>query len=318
MSPADTPLFPEAASSFAGDVDALYFFLVGVSAFFSLLIAGLVIYFAIRYRRRHPREIGTRVEGGMLLEIVWSVIPLGLSMVMFLWGASVFFHLVRPPRNTLDIYVVAKQWMWKFQHTDGRQEINELHLPVNRAVKLTMTSQDVIHDLFIPAFRTKTDVLPGRYTTIWFEATKPGRYRLFCAEYCGTQHSGMGGFVVVMEPAAYQAWLSGGAGQVSLADAGAKLFGELACNTCHLPDSQGRGPILNGLFGKPVTLEGGEMVVFDEAYIRESILNPQAKITAGYQANMPTFQGLISEEGLLQLIEYIKTLGAAGQAGTRP
>jgi cytochrome c oxidase subunit 2 len=205
--------------------------------------------------------------------------------------------------------------MWKFQHADGRQEINELHVPVNRAVKLTMTSQDVIHDLFVPAFRTKADVIPGRYTTLWFEATRPGRYRMFCAEYCGTQHSGMGGFVNVLEPAEYQAWLSGGAGQGSLAEAGARLFGDLACNTCHLAGSAGRGPILEGLFGKEVKLASGDTVVFDEAYIRESILNPQAKITAGYQPVMPTFQGLVSEEGLLQLIEHIKSLGVTTPAG---
>jgi cytochrome c oxidase subunit 2 len=316
MPSASTPLFPEVASTFAGDVDALYLFLVGLSAFFSLLIAGLVIYFAVRYRRRHPREIGVR-EGGstMALEVAWSVIPLVISLGIFVWGAAVYFELVRVPANTLDIYVVGKQWMWKFQHADGRQEINELHVPVNRAVKLTMTSQDVIHDLFVPSFRTKADVIPGRYTTLWFEATRPGRYHLFCAEYCGTQHSGMVGWVYVLEPAEYQAWLSGGAGQGSLAEAGARLFGELACNTCHLPDSAGRGPILDGLFGKDVRLASGDTVAVDEAYLRESILNPQAKITAGYQPIMPAFQGLISEEGLLQLIEHIKASAATTPAG---
>jgi cytochrome c oxidase subunit 2 len=316
MQSGSAPLFPEGASTFAGDVDALYLFLVGLSAFFSLLIAGLVIYFAIRYRRRHPREIGAgEGAGATALEVTWSVIPLVISMGIFAWGAAVFFEIVRVPPGTLDIYVVGKQWMWKFQHADGRQEINELHVPVNRAVKLTMTSQDVIHDLFFPAFRTKADVIPGRYTTLWFEATKPGRYRMFCAEYCGTQHSGMVGFVNVLEPAAYQAWLGGGAGQVSLAEAGGRLFGELACNTCHLADSDGRGPILHGLFGTTVKLASGDTVAFDEAYIRESILNPQAKITAGFQPVMPTFQGLISEEGLLQLIEYVKSLGPASAAG---
>jgi cytochrome c oxidase subunit 2 len=219
--------------------------------------------------------------------------------------------MARPPDETLNVYVVAKQWMWKFQHLDGQREINELHVPVGRDVKLITTSEDVIHDLFIPAFRVKADVIPGRYVSIWFRATKPGRYHLFCAEYCGTKHSGMTGQVVVMDPAEYQAWLSGGASEGSLSSAGQKLFADLACNTCHRPDAQGRGPVLDGLFGKTVTLASGETVPVDEAYLRQSILLPSAAITAGYQPIMPTFQGLVSEEQLLQLIEYIKSLTAA-------
>jgi len=214
----------------------------------------------------------------------------------------------RPPDETLNIYVVGKQWMWKFQHLDGQREINELHVPVGRAVKLIMTSEDVIHDVFVPAFRVKADVLPGRYTSIWFQATTPGRYQLFCAEYCGTKHSGMTGQVVVMDPTEYQAWLSGGTAEGSLASAGEKLFQDLACTTCHRADAQGRGPVLVGLFGKTQNLEGGGSVVVDEAYVRESILMPGARITAGFQPIMPAFQGLINEEQLLQLIEYVKSL----------
>ena len=306
------PLFPEQASSFAGDVDALYFFLIAVSAFFSLLIALLVIFFAIRYRRRAPDEIGAGITGSMQLELLWTIIPLGITMVMFGWGAWVYFELNRPPDDAMEIYVVGKQWMWKFQHPDGQREINELHVPVGRPVKLTDDAEDVIHSFFVPAFRVKLDVVPGRFTTIWFEATKPGRYHLFCAEYCGTRHSGMIGWVVVMEPAEFEAWLSGGAGEGSLASRGQKLFNDLACETCHMPDSKGRGPVLDGLFGKNVQLQGGQTVVADEDYIRESIVNPQAKIVAGYQPLMPTFQGQISEEGLLQLIAYIKSLGPSG------
>ena len=302
------PLFPEAASSMAGRVDALYFFLVGITAFFSLLIAGLIVYYAVKYRRRSPRSIGTTIHGGLALEIAWTVIPLLITMVIFVWGASIFFAMTHPPAETLNIYVVGKQWMWKFQHLDGQREINELHVPLGRDVKLIATSEDVIHDVFVPAFRIKADVIPGRYVSIWFRATKPGRYHLFCAEYCGTKHSGMIGEVIVMEPAEYQTWLSGGAQGGSLADAGQKLFNELACNTCHRPDAQGRGPVLDGLLGKAVSLQSGETVVADEAYLRESILNPSAKITAGYQPIMPTFQGLVSEEQLLQLIEYVKSL----------
>ena len=292
----------------AGRVDALYFFLVAIAAFFSLLIAGLIVYYAVKYRRRAPDAVGTVVHGGIVLEIAWTVIPLLISMVIFVWGASVFFAMSRPPEETMNVYVVGKQWMWKFQHLDGEREINELHVPVGRAVKLIMTSEDVIHDVFVPAFRVKADVLPGRYTRIWFQPTKPGRYHLFCAEYCGTRHSGMIGEVVVMEPSDYQAWLSGGAPEGSLASAGEKLFADLACNTCHRPEAQSRGPVLQGLFGKTVTLQTGETVVADEAYIRESILNPSAKVTAGFQPIMPTFQGLVSEEQLLELIEYVKSL----------
>jgi cytochrome c oxidase subunit 2 len=303
-----TPLFPQQASTMAARVDNLYFFLLAVSVFFSLLIAGLIVFYAIRYRRRTPNAVGTNIHGGLWLEVTWSVIPLLISMVIFVWGASVFFAMASPPEETLNIYVVGKQWMWKFQHLDGQREINELHVPVGRSVKLIMTSEDVIHDVFVPAFRVKADVLPGRYTHLWFQATTPGRYHLFCAEYCGTRHSGMTGEVVVMEPTEYQAWLSGGSGEGSLASAGEKLFQDLACNTCHRPDAQGRGPVLQGLFGKTQVLLSGESVVVDEAYVRESILNPGARITAGFQPIMPAFQGLVSEEQLLQLIEYVKSL----------
>jgi cytochrome c oxidase subunit II len=303
-----TPLFPDSASTMAGRVDALYFFLIAVAAFFSVLIAGLIVYYAVKYRRRSPDSVGEVIVGGLVLEITWTVVPLLITMVIFVWGASVYFAMAHPPDETLNVYVVGKQWMWKFQHLDGQREINELHVPVGRAVKLIATSEDVIHDVFMPEFRVKADVLPGRYTNIWFQATKPGRFHLFCAEYCGTRHSGMIGQIVVMEPNDYQAWLSGGAPEGSLASAGEKLFADLACNTCHRPDAQGRGPVLQGLFGKTVTLQSGETAVVDEAYVRESILLPSAKITAGYQPIMPTFQGLVSEEQLLELIEYVKSL----------
>ena len=308
-----TPLFPQQASTMAARVDALYFFLIAVSTFFSALIAGLIVYYAVKYRRRSPDAIGVSIHGGLALELTWTIVPFMITMVIFVWGASVFFAMSRPPDETLNIYVVVKQWMWKFQHLDGQREINELHVPVGRAVKLIMTSEDVIHDVFVPAFRIKADVLPGRYTNIWFQATTPGRYHLFCAEYCGTRHSGMTGEVVVMEPTEYQAWLSGGSGEGSLASAGEKLFQDLACNTCHRSDTQGRGPILQGLFGKTQTLQSGETIVVDEAYLRESILNPAAKITANFQPIMPAFQGLVSEEQLLQLIEYLKALQTASK-----
>jgi cytochrome c oxidase subunit II len=312
------PLFPESASTMSSRVDALYFFLIGVSAFFAILIAGLIVYYAVKYRRRSPDAVGTNIHGGLALELTWTIVPFLITMVIFVWGASVFFAMSHPPAETLNVYVVGKQWMWKFQHLDGQREINELHVPVGRAVKLIMTSEDVIHDVFVPAFRVKADVLPGRYTNIWFQPTKPGRYHLFCAEYCGTRHSGMIGEVVVMEPTDYQAWLGGGTSEGSLASAGEKLFQDLACNTCHRPDAQGRGPVLQGLFGKTQTLQSGEKIVVDEAYVRESILNPGAKITAGFQPIMPAFQGLVTEEQLLELVEYVKSLQTQPQGGPAP
>jgi cytochrome c oxidase subunit II len=312
-----TPLFPESASTIASRVDNLYFFLLAVSAFFALLIAGLIVYCAIRFHRQRPDQVGAQIHGSMALEIGWTVVPLMITMVIFVWGTSVYLAMAHAPEETLNIYVVGKQWMWKFQHLDGQREINELHVPVGRAVKLITTSEDVIHDFFVPAFRIKADVIPGRYVTIWFHATRPGRYRIFCAEYCGTKHSGMTGEVVVMDPAEYQTWLSGGQPEGSLASAGAKLFQDLACNTCHRPDAQGRGPVLEGLFGKTVTLQSGETVTVDEAYIRESILQPAAKVAQGFQPIMPTFQGLVSEEQLLELIEYVKSLQALPQVQTR-
>ncbi len=302
------PLFPEQASTFAPEVDHLLYFLLAVSVFFTLLIFGAIFYFAIRYHRRSEAELPGVVHGGLTLEILWTVIPFGLTMVMFTWGASLFFNESRPPSDALQIYVVGKQWMWKLQHMEGRREINELHIPLGRAVRLTMTSEDVIHSFFVPAFRTKQDVVPGRYSTTWFKPTKPGKYHLFCAEYCGMSHSGMIGWVYVMEPRDYQDWLGGGAGTEPLAESGQKLFQDLACGNCHKPDASGRCPSLVGLFGKNVQLAGGAIVKADEAYIRESILQPAAKVVAGYQPVMPTFQGLVTEEGVLQLVEYIKSL----------
>jgi cytochrome c oxidase subunit II len=312
------PLFPDSASTMAPRVDALYFFLLGVAGFFSLLIAGLIVYYAIKYHRKSAGQVGAPIHGGMLLEIGWTVGPLLITMVIFVWGASVYYAMARPPDETLNVYVVGKQWMWKFQHLDGQREINELHVPVGRSVKLIMTSEDVIHDFFVPAFRVKADVVPGRYVSLWFHATKPGSYRLFCAEYCGTRHSGMIGQVVVMDPSEYQAWLSGGLAEGSLASAGAKLFQDLACNTCHRPDAQGRGPVLDGLFGKTVQLQGGQTVTVDEAYVRESILHPTARVASGFQPIMPTFQGIVSEEQLLELVEYVKSLKAAAPGQGQP
>jgi cytochrome c oxidase subunit 2 len=308
------PLFPETASTIAEEVDALYFFLVGLAGFFGILIATLIVTFAVIFRRRHADEVGAQVHGGLLLEIGWTVIPFLITLFIFFWGARVYFAMANPPQETINIYVVGKQWMWKVQHTAGQREINELHVPVGRPVKLIMTSEDVIHNFSVPAFRVKADVIPGRFVQMWFEPTKPGTYQIFCAEYCGTQHSRMTGSVVVMEPNAYQTWLSGGAAEGSLASIGEKLFADLACNTCHRPDSRGRGPVLGNIFGGPVQLHDGSIVTADENYVRESILQPASRVTAGFQPVMPAFQGLISEEQLLALIEYVKSLSSQPQA----
>jgi len=306
--------FPEGASTTAGSVDALYFFLVAVSLFFGVLIAVLLALFAIRFRRRSEDERPAEIHGSLALELTWTLIPAGIVLVIFLWSAEVFFTLHRVPKDAMQIHVVGKRWMWKLQHLTGQREINELHVPVGVPVKLTLTSEDVIHSFFVPVFRIKKDAVPGRYNTIWFQATKPGRYHLFCAEYCGTKHSGMIGWIYVMEPAQFQAWLAGGTGTMSLASAGEKLFNDLACVTCHRADTGARGPALDGLFGRPVTLANGGAVNADEGYLRESIVQPSAKIVQGYQPIMPTFQGLVTEEQIVQLIAYIQTLQGGEQA----
>jgi cytochrome c oxidase subunit 2 len=312
------PFFPEQASTVAGEVDALYIFLWTLTIVMSLLITLGLIYFVLKYRRRAPDEIPRPVEGSMKLEMIWIIIPFLVVMVIFVWGAKVYFSMTRQPSEALEIYVIGKQWMWKFQHPDGQREINELHVPIGRNVRLTMGTEDVIHSFFVPDFRVKQDVVPGRYTKLWFRPTKPGRYRLFCAEYCGTQHSGMIGWVVVLEPKDYQAWLSGGNVEGSLASTGQKLFQDQACHTCHRSDGQGRGPVLDNLFGKQVELADGTTVIADENYIRESIVNPRARIVAGFSPIMPTFQGRLSEEQLLQLIAYIRSLGAQQTPGAAP
>jgi cytochrome c oxidase subunit 2 len=313
------PLFPEQASNFAPEVDNLYFFVTAVTAFVALLVVVLVIIFAVKYRDRTGEKVGAPIHGSVSLELAWTIIPFLVTMVIFAWATVVFFHMVRAPDQALEIYSTGKQWMWRFQHIDGQSEINELHVPVGRPVKVTFTSEDVLHSLYFPAFRVKADAIPGRYSSLWFTATKTGEYHLFCAEYCGTDHSGMIGKVVVMEPNDYQAWLSGGGG-LSMAARGEQLFQQLGCVSCHLTDGSGRGPSLAGKYGAQEILANGVAVAIDDTYVRESILTPQMKLVAGYQPLMPTFQGLVNEEGLMSLIEYIKSLPSAGQpaAATQP
>ena len=302
------PLFPEQASTFAWQVDYLYFLLLALSAFFAVAVVFFLVLFSFKYRRRSEDERPRPIEGSVALEVTWSIIPLILSLAVFSLGAGAFFRMYRAPENAIDIYVVGKQWMWKIQHPEGKREINELHVPVNQPVRLTLASEDVIHSFFIPAFRTKKAVVPGRYNTMWFDATKVGEYHLFCAEYCGTQHSGMVGRVVDMEQEEFLNWLSGGVSGETLVEAGARQFQQLGCETCHKESDQGRGPKLSGIYGHLVKLTTGQEVVADEDYLRNSILDPGSQVVGGYKPIMPTFQGQLSEETLLQIISYIRSL----------
>jgi cytochrome c oxidase subunit 2 len=312
-------LFPTQGSTLAGRVDNLYFFMLAVTLFFTVLVAALVVILAVKYRRRQVDEVGANIHGSTALEVIWTAIPLLIAMVMFVWGTSVYFALAKPPAEAMEVYIVGKRWMWKAHHLTGHREINQLHVPVGTPVKLLISSEDVIHSYYIPAFRQKIDAVPGKTTTMWFEASKTGTYQLFCAEYCGTQHSGMIGKVVAMEPREYQQWLAAGAPAGTLTSNGEQEFATLGCVTCHHDDGKGRGPSLAGVFGKSVQLANGSTVIADEAYLRESILNPQAKMVQGYQPLMPTYQGQISEDAVAALLAYIKSIekpGATPAAGT--
>jgi cytochrome c oxidase subunit 2 len=317
---AQMPLFPPTASVQAHEIDKLYFFLVAVSGVMTVLIFAAIILFAYKYRRDvNPKP--TQIEGSLRLELTWSILPFLIMLIMFWWGTDLFFANAEPPKDAMEIFVTGKQWMWKIQYPDGGREINALHVPVGQPVKLTMASEDVIHSFYVPAFRIKHDVVPGHYDTIWFTANKAGRYHLFCTEYCGTGHASMIGWVDVMDQRAYANWQSGGGAQGTLAEQGEKLFQQFGCSTCHLMDQQGRCPNLRGLYNKPVQLGDGRTVTADDAYIRESILDPNAKIVSGFEPNvMPIFKGQVSEEAVIQLIGYIKSLSPttpASQQGSQ-
>lgn len=307
-------LAPEQASTFAGPVDTLYWFLVGLSVFFTGLVFLLILYFAIKYRRRTDRVYVQHLPVSHRMEFTWMGLLLIAFLIIFAWGARLYaMMMLTAPANAIEVFALGKQWMWQFQHPGGQREIDELHVPVGHPVRMIMTSQDVIHSFYVPAFRVKMDVVPGRYTSLWFEATRPGVYHLFCAEYCGTAHSGMRGRVVVLPPAQYQEWLRGNRTTEPMASVGAQLIQKLGCDVCHGAGDQ--APSLAGVFGSSVALASGETVLADESYIRESILQPRAKIVAGYTPVMPTFQGQLSEEDLAQLVSYIKSLGTTPAGG---
>jgi len=305
----DLPFFPDRASTIALHVDYLIGFLMTVTTILSGTIFLLIFYFAIRYRRR--RHSAVQIQDNLKLELAWTAIPLGLIVIMFVWGARLFMANRQPPANAESIYVVGKQWMWTIEHAEGRREIDQLHVPAGKPIRLILASQDVIHDFFIPAFRVKQDVVPGRYTTLWFEANKTGEFHLYCSQYCGTQHSGMIGKVVVMKPAEFQEWLGGGT-ETSPVKAGAQLFQDFSCANCHEPGPRQRGPGLSGAFGKPVRLQSGETVIFDEAYMHESIIAPQAKVVEGYRPVMPSFRDQLSEDQIMDLIAYVRSLSSEG------
>src|ERR1700685_1362245 len=300
-------LFPPEASKIAPEMDALYFFMALVSLVGLTLVVLLILGFSILYsKNRHPKAI--QIEGSTILEATWTIIPLGLFLIMFVWGALLYFRIYTPPTNSMNIYVVGKQWMWKAEHPGGQHEINALHVPAGRPVQLTMFSQDVLHSFSIPDFRVKSEVIPGRYSSVWFNATTPGTYHIFCTQYCGTTHSAMIGEVTVLTPDDYEKWTANSTSGMSLAQNGERLFASMGCNACHSGNAAARRPSLAGVYGSKLKLANGSEVLVNDAYLRDAILNPSQHITAGYAPIMPTYQGQVSEDGLIDLVEYIKGL----------
>jgi cytochrome c oxidase subunit II len=305
----DFPLFPEQASTLAGWVDGVFFYALAITLFFTMLICVLILFFAIKYRRGSRADRSDPKTHNTTIEVIWIGIPLALALVLFFASTYLFYRMYQYPKDASEIYVLGKQWMWEIQHPEGRREINALHVPVGRPVRLTMTSQDVIHSFYIPAFRIKQDVIPGRYTSMWFQPTRTGVYHLFCAEYCGTLHSGMIGQVVVMEPSEYQEWFQSALAGESMAAEGERLFTRYGCNGCHGRNATVRAPLLNGVYGNAVPLSTGTVVTADERYVRDSILLPRSQVVAGYDPVMPTFEGHVNEGDLLKIISYIKSIG---------
>ncbi|MEP6754520.1 MAG: cytochrome c oxidase subunit II [Chthonomonadales bacterium] len=319
------PLMPDQASSFAAQSDLIYWALTLLTVAFTLIVFAALAFLAIRYRRGSKADRSRPLHGSHLLELGWTFPPLVLGLLMFVWSAKLFSTMYgRAPEGSEQIYVIGKQWMWHLQHMNGIRENNELHIPVGKPVKLTMISQDVIHSFFIPAFRIKRDVVPGVYTSIWFEPTRAGKYHLFCAEYCGTQHSEMGGWIYVEEPAEYQKWLASGGRRTAdtqplattMEAKGLQLYEQQGCGNCHDADGLSRGPSLAGLFGTTVKLKNGATAVADEAYIRKSILEPNDQIADKYQQRMPSYKGQITEEQILDLMAYIRSIGPRPSAST--
>ena len=309
---------PDSASNFANSVDNVILFVTVLSVFFFVLISAFLIGFSIKYRRKSENDETPYITGNELMEIIWTVIPSILLMVIFAWGYIEFKKLRTPPSDAMEVNVIAKQWLWQFDYYDGKKSLNELYVQQNRPVRMIMRSDDVLHSFFVPAFRVKMDVLPGRFTQLWFTPTKAGTFDLFCTEYCGSGHSSMLAKVNVLSPEAFARWERGDeledggtevASNVPPAERGQKLYSQRGCNACHSIDGvDGVGPTFKALFGKNEKLQDGSTVKVDENYLLESIYEPQAKLVEGYQPVMPAFKGILSEKETTAIIEYIKTL----------
>jgi cytochrome c oxidase subunit 2 len=307
---------PAQASTMASKVDALFYAVMGVTTAVAVAIFVTMIVFGIRYRSgsKAPRAEdvpAAQERARKRFELGWTLTPLLLFFAAFVWASRLYIERAQAPENAMAVFVVAKQWMWTTQHEGGQREIDELHVPLGQPVRLVMTSQDVIHSFFVPSFRVKQDVLPGRYTEIWFTPTQAGRFHLFCAEYCGTDHARMGGSVVVLEPAEFQQWLSAHGGGPDMASRGEALFRQYGCSGCHGLNASVHAPNLAGVYGKPVPLSDGTTVIADDRYIRDSILLPQKEIAAGYEPIMPSFAGQIGDEEIMDLTAYIRSLANA-------
>lgn len=309
------PFMPPAASNFAGEHDALFMTILALSVFFFAVTFFFVIYFALKYKKGSKADRSSPMYENLRMEALWIFIPTVLGLFIFAWGAKVYGDMRTPPKDAKEIFVIGKQWMWHIQHPNGVRENNTLHVPVDTDIKLTMIAQDVIHAFYIPAFRVQYMVVPGRYTNMWFRPTKVGKYHLFCNMYCGTQHSEMGGTVVVMGKREYADWLANnGQNRPNLTpeQAGEKLFNKIGCANCHgEKDLVPRAPTLAGIFNTTRTMNDGRRFVADETYIRESILRPAEKVTQNYGLTMPAYEKQITEEDVMNLLAYIR-------AGARP
>ncbi len=303
------PFWPPTASHYASQINILFGALLVIGALTAGLVFFLLLFFANKYRHGSNAVRHEQTKKTWRFEVSWTVATLLGFVGLAIWGANLFVHLYNPPADALQIFVVGKQWMWKAEHPGGQREINALHVPVGQDVRLVMASQDVIHSFFVPALRIKQDVVPGRYETMWFRADKVGRYHLFCAEYCGTDHAHMGGWIYVMNPRDFGNWLHAEGGQETLAAQGEQLFHRYGCSGCHEPGGTVRAPRLEGVFGGPVPLSDGSVVIADERYVRDSILDPKGQVAAGYDPVMPTFAGQINEDDLAKLVAYVESIG---------
>ncbi|RYG31230.1 cytochrome c oxidase subunit II [bacterium] len=307
------PFSPPSASNFASEYDTLFWVITALTVVFTVIVAGLVLLFAIRYRRGTTADRSRPVYENLWFEVSSMTVPTILGLMIFVWGTRLFVNMRTPPPDATELFVIGKQWMWHIQHPDGTRENNTLHVPLGKPVKLTMISQDVIHAFYIPAMRVQYMVVPGRYTQMWFTPTQKGEFHLFCNMYCGTQHSEMGGRVVVMEPRAYAEWLAKNGETtppLSVAQAGERLFNKVGCANCHVGQDNLRGPTLNGIYNTARRMEDGSTMRADETYLRESILRPSNHITQGYENSMLPYEGQLTEDQVVQLIAYIRGAGS--------